>query len=88
MDDPVRTLLMNTSGADVDTVVVNGRTVLRGGAIPGLDETAWRARAQDVFDRMKAAYATRDYRHRTPAELFPASFPSSSAPAAGAPGPR
>ncbi|MFD8009242.1 chlorohydrolase family protein [Streptomyces sp. NPDC058955] len=75
VDDPVRTLLMNTSGADVDTVVVNGRTVLRAGAVPGLDETAWRTRAQEVFDRMKAAYATRDYRHRTTGELFPGSFP-------------
>lgn len=77
VDDPIRTLLMNTSGADVDTVVINGRTVLEGGTVPGVDETAWRTRAQSVFDRMKAAYATRDYRHRTTEELFPDSFPSS-----------
>ncbi|MGY3340675.1 cytosine/adenosine deaminase-related metal-dependent hydrolase [Streptomyces filamentosus] len=78
VDDPVRTLLMNTSGADVDTVVIDGRTVLRGGAVPGVDEAAWSARAQGLFDRMKAAYADRDHRHRTPAELFPGSFPDSS----------
>ncbi|MFF2777337.1 chlorohydrolase family protein [Streptomyces sp. NPDC058052] len=76
VDDPVRTLLMNASGADVDTVVINGRTVLAGGTVPGVDEAAWRTRAQDVFDRMKAAYATRDYRHRTTAALFPGSFPT------------
>ncbi|MFB7579575.1 MULTISPECIES: chlorohydrolase family protein [Streptomyces] len=76
VDDPVRTLLMNTSGADVDTVVVNGRTVLRAGRIPGVDETAWRTRAQRLFDRMKAAYADRDYLHRTTDALFPGSFPA------------
>ncbi|MFB7448200.1 chlorohydrolase family protein [Streptomyces sp. NPDC056194] len=75
VDDPVRTLLMNTSGADVDTVVVNGRTVLRNGVIPGIDEEAWRARAQGLFTRMKTAYADRDYRRRTTKDLFPASFP-------------
>lgn len=81
VDDPVRTMLMNTSGADVDTVVVDGRTVLRGGTLPGVDETAWRLRAQGLFDRMKDAYAGRDYLHRTTAELFPGSFRSGDQPA-------
>ncbi|MEU3606893.1 chlorohydrolase family protein [Streptomyces sp. NPDC035033] len=76
VDDPVRTMLMNTSGADVDTVVVNGRTVLRSGTVPGIDEPAWRTRAQALFDRMKAAYTTRDYLHRPPHALFPPSFPT------------
>ncbi|MFD4376735.1 chlorohydrolase family protein [Streptomyces sp. NPDC058486] len=76
VDDPLRTLLMNASGADVDTVVINGRTVLEAGTVPGLDETAWRTRAQGIFDRMKDAYADRDHFHRTTADLFPDSFTS------------
>ncbi|GGY59746.1 chlorohydrolase family protein [Streptomyces omiyaensis] len=82
VDDPIRTLLMNASGADVDTVVIDGRTVLAAGRVPGVDETAWRTRAQGLFDRMKNAYAGRDYRHRATEELFPDSFP-----APGSPGP-
>ncbi|MDR3081891.1 MAG: amidohydrolase family protein [Streptomyces sp.] len=76
VDDPIRTLLMNTSGAQVDIVVVAGRTVLRDGALPGVDEAAWRTRAQSCFDRMKAAYPRRDHLRRSERELFPPSFPT------------
>ncbi|MFH8727749.1 chlorohydrolase family protein [Streptomyces termitum] len=76
VDDPIRTLLMNTSGADVDTVVINGRTVLRSGTLPGLDERARSDRAQALFDRMKAAYSGRDHLRRPASELFPPSFPA------------
>ncbi|MFF9342571.1 MULTISPECIES: hypothetical protein [unclassified Streptomyces] len=72
VDDPVRTPLVDTPGADADTVVINGRTVLRAGRIPGADETAWRVRAQDVFDRVKHACAGRDCLHRGTTARFPA----------------
>ncbi|MEU2658653.1 chlorohydrolase family protein [Streptomyces sp. NPDC007325] len=87
VDDPIRTLLMNTTGADVDTVVINGRTVLRGGTLPGIDDTTWRTRAQALFDRMKAAYATRDHRRRTTGELFPDALPSAPSAPSGPTGP-
>ncbi|WP_455358227.1 amidohydrolase family protein [Streptomyces sp. SYSU K21746] len=74
VDDPVRTLLMNCSGANVTTVVINGRTVMRDRKIPGVDPKAQRARAQAYFIRMKGAYADRDYRGRSTRELFPPSF--------------
>lgn len=74
IDDPIRTLLMNCSGADVATVVIDGRVVMRDGVIPGVDEAGFRARAQDYFERMKAAYSVRDHRRRPAEELFPPSF--------------
>ncbi|MEV0583661.1 amidohydrolase family protein [Nonomuraea sp. NPDC050310] len=74
VDDPIRTLLMNCGGADVTTVVIDGRVVMRDRVIPGVDESAMRERAQDYFDRMKAAYSERDHLRRPGAELFPASF--------------
>lgn len=75
IDDPIRTLLMNTGGAYVRTVVINGRTVMVDGQIPGVDFADLKSRGQAYFDKMKAAYAGRDYRQRPLAELFPPSFP-------------
>ena len=74
-DDPIRTLLYNTNGADVRTVVVNGRTIMDERRIPGVDLDALRDRAQDYFARYKAAYTARDFRRRDPDDLFPPSFP-------------
>jgi cytosine/adenosine deaminase-related metal-dependent hydrolase len=74
VDDPIRTLLMNSSGAHVTTVVINGRTVLKDGLIPGIDAEVQRVRAQAYFERMKEAYPGRDYLRRTVEQLFPPSF--------------
>jgi 8-oxoguanine deaminase len=46
IEDPIRTLLMNANGRDVKTVIVDGRTVVEDGVIPGLDVEATRRRAQ------------------------------------------
>jgi 8-oxoguanine deaminase len=75
IDDPIRTMLYNTGGANVHTVIINGRTVMQNRQIPGLDEPAMRARAQRYFAAYKAAYTPRDFRHRHPDDLFPSSFP-------------
>ena len=74
IDDPIRTLLMNAGGADVRTVIINGRTVMADGVIPGLDMTAFKARGQAYFDKLKEAYPERDYQQRPIDKLFPASF--------------
>jgi len=74
VDDPIRTMLMNCTGENVRTVVVNGRTVVEDGDLPGVDAADLRRRAQAHFDAMKAAYAERDYRPTEPEPLFPPSF--------------
>ncbi len=74
VDDPIRTLLMNAGGADVRTVIINGRTVMADGVIPGLDLGAFKVRGQAYFDKLKGAYPERDYQRRVVDELFPASF--------------
>ncbi|MGV9414802.1 chlorohydrolase family protein [Nocardia sp. NPDC003693] len=78
-DDPVRTLCMNGTARSARFAMVAGRTVLRDGTIPGVDLPAMTRRAQGLFDRMRAAYAERDYLRRTADELFPPSFPRRSA---------
>ena len=35
IDDPIRTMILNANGAQVRTVIVDGRTVVENGAIPG-----------------------------------------------------
>ena len=75
VDDPVRTLLMNCTGADIRHVVINGRTVMEDRRLPGVDDERDRRRAQAFFDTMKEAYCERDYRRRPVRTLFPASFP-------------
>jgi cytosine/adenosine deaminase-related metal-dependent hydrolase len=73
-DDPIRTMLYNTSGGQVRTVIINGRTVMADRRIPGVDEAAMRERAQRYFAAYKQAYTARDYLHRAPEDLFPPSF--------------
>ena len=74
IDDPIRTLLSNTNGGQVRTVVINGRMVVAEGRIPGVDESAMRERAQHYFETYKRAYSARDYLQRAPNDLFPPSF--------------
>ncbi|MGW6483253.1 amidohydrolase family protein [Streptomyces sp. NPDC055059] len=75
VDDPLRTLLMAGSARDVSMTVVAGRTVAADGMIPGLDLVSMRARAQELFERMRSAYTERDLHRRAPDALFPPIFP-------------
>lgn len=74
IDDPIRTLLLHANGRDVRTVIVDGRTVVENGTIPGLDVAAMRRRAQAYFETYRAAYSERDYLRRPPEQLFPPTF--------------
>jgi 8-oxoguanine deaminase len=80
IDDPIRTMLYNASGASVRDVIVDGRTVVESGRIPGLDAEEMRQRGQAWFEKMKAHYAERDYLRRSTDELFPPSFRTVAAP--------
>jgi 8-oxoguanine deaminase len=73
-DDPIRTMILHAGGGHVKTAIVDGRTVVEDGAIPGLDVEAMRRRAQAYFARYRAAYSERDYLRRPPDALFPPSF--------------
>jgi 8-oxoguanine deaminase len=75
VDDPIRTLLYNTNGASVRSVIVDGRTIMEDRQIPGVDVEDLRTRAQRYFDAYKASYTARDYHRRQPDDLFPPSFP-------------
>ncbi|MFJ2897172.1 hypothetical protein ACIO87_20085 [Streptomyces sp. NPDC087218] len=74
-DDPVRTFLLNGTARQASHSVVAGRPVMTDGRIPGVDLANLRRRAQELFDRMRAAYSERDLLRRDTAELFPPTFP-------------
>ena len=70
-DDPLRTLLLNGTARQAVLSVVAGRTIMANGKIEGVDLDSWRAKGQELFDKMRGAYTVRDGRNRTEDELFP-----------------
>ncbi|MEZ4510605.1 MAG: chlorohydrolase family protein [Chloroflexota bacterium] len=74
IEDPIRTLVMMGNGRYVRDVIVDGRTIVKDGQIPGLDVAGMRQQAQAYFEKMRAAYPQRDYLGRSEKTLFPPSF--------------
>jgi 5-methylthioadenosine/S-adenosylhomocysteine deaminase len=54
LNDTLRSLVYAETGASVDTVLVGGRVVVRGGHVLTVDEAQLRARAQEAADRLRA----------------------------------
>ena len=57
--DPIKSLVYAADGGDIETVIVDGKVVVKGGKVPGVDEAALIERAVEahlwteaaVFDR-------------------------------------
>ena len=73
--DPVQTILLNGTGRDVDTAVIDGRIVMQGGEIPGVDHAAMQNRAQAQFDGLVRQYPDRTHGHPPLSEIFAPSYP-------------
>lgn len=78
--DPIQTLMLNASGRDVRTVVINGQFVMTDGVIPRVDDMAMRAQAQVQFDAMVAQYPERTHLHPPVGEIFSSSYPTVTRP--------
>jgi cytosine/adenosine deaminase-related metal-dependent hydrolase len=74
IEDPIRTMILNASGAAVKTVIVDGRIVVEDGTVPGLDVEALRKQAQSYFETYQRTYSDWDYLRRAPEVLFPPTF--------------
>lgn len=72
--DPIQTMVLAGSGRDFRTVIINGRTVMRDGQIPGVDLDELRDRAQSQFDRLIAKYPLRTWRHPPVEQIFRPSY--------------
>jgi 5-methylthioadenosine/S-adenosylhomocysteine deaminase len=57
LNDAVSSLVYIETGADVDTVLVDGRVIVRGGRVLTVDENRLRAQAQAAADRIRARNA-------------------------------
>lgn len=73
--DPIQAVVLSGTGRDFTTVIVNGRTVVRGGQIAGLDLPSMHRRAQRQFEKLIASYPERSHLHPSVEEIFTPSFP-------------
>ncbi|MEI4485351.1 chlorohydrolase family protein [Frigidibacter sp. MR17.14] len=73
--DPVQTLIWGATGRITRATLVDGRLVMRDGAVAGIDLPAARAQAQAQFDRLVAQYPERTFGHPPVEEIFPPAYP-------------
>jgi len=74
--DPITALVDYGSGADVETVLVNGEVVIDGGRSTRLDEDELYARADAAANRAWDNWPKRDWAGRTVEEILPPAFPT------------
>jgi cytosine/adenosine deaminase-related metal-dependent hydrolase len=72
--DPIQTMIMNGSGSDFKTVIVDGRIRVQDYRIEGLPYADWHQRAQDQYERLRASYPERTHLHPPVDEIFTPSF--------------
>jgi len=72
--DPIQTRMLNASGREVTTVVINGRFVMQDGVIPGVDDRALRRQMQAQFEGMVAKYPQRTFGNPPVEEIFSTSY--------------
>lgn len=74
--DPIQTLMLNGSGREISTVVINGKFVMEDGQIKGIDDRNLRAQAQEQFDGLVSQYPDRTYGHPPVEQIFSTSYTS------------
>jgi cytosine/adenosine deaminase-related metal-dependent hydrolase len=73
--DPIRALVNCGTGDDVETVIVDGRTVVESRRVVGVDEAALRREAQQEAERLWATVPEWHWQRLTTEQFSPASFP-------------
>ena len=74
--DPIKALVNCGTGDDVDTVIVDGRTVVEDGRVAGIDEAALRREAQQEAERLWATTPEWHWQRLTTDQFSPFSFPA------------
>jgi 5-methylthioadenosine/S-adenosylhomocysteine deaminase len=72
--DPIKSLVEYASGSDIDTVIVDGRTLVEARRAVALDEGALLARVQKSGEQAWASSADWHWRHATVDEIAPMSY--------------
>jgi 5-methylthioadenosine/S-adenosylhomocysteine deaminase len=73
--DPIKNLVFSASRNDIDTVMVDGRVLVRGGAVKGVDERRLARDLQGAAERMWARACAADWAQRSVDEMSAPSFP-------------
>ena len=73
--DPITALVEYGSGADVETVIVNGEVVIKDGQSTRIDENNLYSQAEVVANRAWDNWADRDWAERMTEEIIPPAFP-------------
>ena len=76
IDDPIKTLVYMASQRDIETVLVDGKIVVEGGRVPGVDEEVLARKANQVNQRQKMAFVPQNPFGLLADVLFPPSFPN------------
>jgi cytosine/adenosine deaminase-related metal-dependent hydrolase len=72
--DPIEALVYHASAADIETVIVDGRILIRDGRAVEVDEDALLHAAAEPFDEYRRAFSGWDPAGRAPDHLFPPAF--------------
>lgn len=75
MDDPVKSIVYMAGQSDIDTVIIDGTTLVREGSVLGFNEKSMFAEIQTINQRQKATFAKYNPSGKSAEELFPPSFP-------------
>jgi cytosine/adenosine deaminase-related metal-dependent hydrolase len=74
--DPIKTLVHHASARDIRHVIIDGRTVVDGGRLVGVDEEALVAAAQLPYDTLREQFSRWDAGRRPARVLFPTALPT------------
>ena len=74
MRDPVKNIVYNAEMEDVETVIINGRTVVENGHVIGAKTRELNRRLQKTGERLWTGLSSYDWAHRSADELSPLSF--------------
>ena len=74
MRDPVKNIVYNAEMEDVETVIINGRTVVENGIVLGADTRELNRRLQETGEKLWPRLSTHDWAQRSADELSPLSF--------------
>jgi len=74
MRDSVKNIVYNAEMEDVETVIINGRTVVQDGRVVGVDVLEVNREIQKTGEKMWSQLSSYDWAHRSADELSPPSF--------------
>jgi cytosine/adenosine deaminase-related metal-dependent hydrolase len=81
--DPIKNIVYYGASRSVETVIVDGRVVVKDGKVPGMDEHLLAERIQAAAERALATVPERDWAHRTHEQMSPLSYPLWDASSSG-----